>query len=78
MVRFMRFNLMDTPPGDFASDIVFCRNVMIYFDKPTQEMLVNRLYQALRKGGYFFVGHSESLTGLTHPFNYIEPSVYRK
>ena len=78
MVRFMRFNLMDTPPGDFASDIVFCRNVMIYFDKPTQEMLVNRLHQALQKGGYFFVGHSESLTGLTHPFNYIEPSVYRK
>jgi len=78
MVRFQRFNLMDLPPADFASDVIFCRNVMIYFDKPTQEMLVNRLYQTLNKGGYFFVGHSESLTGLTHPFNYIEPSVYRK
>jgi len=78
MVRFLRFNLMDLPPADFASDVIFCRNVMIYFDKPTQEMLVNRLYQTLNKGGYFFVGHSESLTGLTHPFNYIEPSVYRK
>ena len=78
MVRFLRFNLMDFPPADFASDVIFCRNVMIYFDKPTQEMLVNRLYQTLNKGGYFFVGHSESLTGLTHPFNYIEPSVYRK
>jgi len=78
MVRFLRFNLMDFPPADFASDVIFCRNVMIYFDKPTQEMLVNRLYQTLNKGGYLFVGHSESLTGLTHPFNYIEPSVYRK
>lgn len=78
MVRFLRFNLMGPPPADFVSDVIFCRNVMIYFDKPTQEMLVNRIHQTLNKGGYFFVGHSESLTGLTHPFNYIEPSVYRK
>ncbi len=78
MVRFMRFNLMDPPPAEFVSDIIFCRNVMIYFDKQTQEMLVNRLHQTLKPDGYFFVGHSESLTGLAHPFNYIEPSVYRK
>lgn len=78
MVRFLRFNLMEPPPADFVSDIVFCRNVMIYFDKPTQEMLVNRIHQILNKSGYFFVGHSESLTGLNHSFNYIEPSVYRK
>ncbi len=78
MVRFLRFNLMDLPPADFASDVIFCRNVMIYFDKPTQEMLVNRLYRILNKDGYCFVGHSESLTGLAHPFNYVEPSVYRK
>lgn len=78
MVRFLRFNLMDPPPADFGSDVIFCRNVMIYFDKPTQEMLVNRIHQILNKGGYFFVGHSESLTGLNHSFNYTEPSVYRK
>lgn len=78
MVRFLRFNLMDPPPADFVSDVIFCRNVMIYFDKPTQEMLVNRIHQILNKGGYFFVGHSESLTGLNHSFNYTEPSVYRK
>ncbi|MCU0288556.1 MAG: protein-glutamate O-methyltransferase [Acidobacteria bacterium] len=78
MVRFLRFNLMEPPPADFVSDVIFCRNVMIYFDKPTQEMLVNRIHQILNKGGYFFVGHSESLTGLNHSFNYIEPSVYRK
>ncbi|HQI25034.1 MAG TPA: protein-glutamate O-methyltransferase [Smithella sp.] len=78
MVRFLRFNLMESPPADFVSDVIFCRNVMIYFDKSTQEMLVNRIHQILNKGGYFFVGHSESLTGLNHSFDYIEPSVYRK
>jgi len=78
MVRFLRFNLMDTPPSDFLFDIIFCRNVMIYFDKETQAALVNRFYNCINKGGYFFVGYSESLTGLDHGFKYIEPSVYRK
>jgi chemotaxis protein methyltransferase CheR len=78
MVRFLRFNLMAPPPPDFLFDIIFCRNVMIYFDKTTQAALVNRFYNCLNKGGYFFIGHSESLTGLDHGFKYIEPSVYRK
>lgn len=78
MVQFSRFNLMDTPPSNYRFDIIFCRNVMIYFDKPTQEGLVNRFYQCLNRGGYLFVGHSESLTGLSHQLKYIEPSVYRK
>ncbi|MBA4396500.1 MAG: hypothetical protein C0394_03835 [Syntrophus sp. (in: bacteria)] len=78
MVRFQRFNLMETPPPDFLFDVIFCRNVMIYFDKATQGALVNRFYTCLNKGGYFFIGHSESLTGLDHGFAYIQPSVYRK
>jgi chemotaxis protein methyltransferase CheR len=78
IVEFMRFNLMEQPPSEFSFDAIFCRNVMIYFDKPTQETLVNRFYDCLQKGGYFFIGHSESLTGLNHAFKYIEPSVYRK
>lgn len=78
MVQFSRFNLMDTPPSNYRFDVIFCRNVMIYFDKPTQEGLVNRFYQCLNRGGYLFVGHSESLTGLSHQLKYIEPSVYRK
>jgi chemotaxis protein methyltransferase CheR len=77
-VRFLRFNLMETPPPDFLFDIIFCRNVMIYFDKTTQTALVNRFYSCLDEGGYFFVGHSESLTGMDHGFKYIQPSVYRK
>jgi len=78
MVTFERFNLMDPFPARRDFDVVFCRNVMIYFDKKTQSVLVNKFYGALKNGGYFFVGHSESLTGLTHPFQYVEPSVYRK
>jgi len=78
MVQFMRFNLMETPPPNFLFDIVFCRNVMIYFDKTIQAALVNRFYNCLRDGGYFFVGHAESLSGLSHAFKYIEPSIYRK
>ena len=78
MVDFKRFNLMDTPPQSVLFDVIFCRNVMIYFDKPTQETLVNNFFNRLSAGGYFFIGHSESLTGLTPKFKYIEPSVYRK
>lgn len=78
MVNFKRFNLMDIPPQSAHFDVIFCRNVMIYFDKPTQETLVNNLYNSLSEGGYFFIGHSESLTSLAHHFKYVEPSVYRK
>lgn len=78
MIRFLRFNLMETPPSSYRFDVIFCRNVMIYFDKETQAALINRFYQCLDKGGYLFIGHSESLTGLRHEFKYVEPSVYRR
>lgn len=78
LIEFSRFNLMEPFPADFQFHFIFCRNVMIYFDKKTQETLVNKFYNCLREGGYFFVGHSESLTGMSHPFKYIEPSVYKR
>jgi chemotaxis protein methyltransferase CheR len=78
MITFQRFNLMDKFGANNDYDIIFCRNVMIYFDKKTQNVLVNKFYHTLKSGGYFFVGHSESLTGLAHKFNYVEPSVYVK
>lgn len=78
MVRFKLFNLMQPPPSDVLFDVIFCRNVMIYFDKPTQQKLVGNFFNSLKKGGYFFIGHSESLTSLVHAFKYVEPSVYRK
>jgi chemotaxis protein methyltransferase CheR len=78
MIEFKRFNLMDKFPSESFFDVIFCRNVMIYFDKQTQNTLVNKYYNSLKKDGYFFVGHSESLTGLKHTFKYVEPSVYQK
>jgi chemotaxis protein methyltransferase CheR len=78
LIQFSRFNLMDTPPHNYRFDIIFCRNVMIYFDKATQEALVNRFHQCLNKEGHLFIGHSESLTGLSQKFKYVEPSIYRK
>jgi len=78
LIEFRRWNLMETlnPPQPFH--VIFCRNVMIYFDKETQEGVVNRLAACLAPGGYLLVGHAESLTGLRHPFTYVKPAVYRK
>ena len=65
-------------PAAQLFQVIFCRNVMIYFDKQTQEELVNRLRRVSEPGGYLLIGHSESLTGLTHPYEYVKPAVYRK
>lgn len=77
-IEFQRLNLME--PFGFSSrfDVIFCRNVMIYFDKPTQEKLVNKYYDALRPEGYFLIGHSESLMGISHRFRYLYPTIYQK
>ncbi len=75
-IQFGRLNLMETWPMRGPFDAIFCRNVMIYFDKATQQALVERYWAMLRPGGYLFVGHSESLTGLTHRFHYVQPAVY--
>jgi chemotaxis protein methyltransferase CheR len=78
MVEFRRLNLKNPFPPSDPFDVIFCRNVMIYFDRGMQTSVVNRFYDALKDGGYLFIGHSESLTGISHRFKYIEPSVYRK
>ena len=79
IVTFVRFNLMNASfPFRHGFDVVFCRNVMIYFDRPTQETLVNKLAHHLVTGGYLMIGHSESLSGVNHPLSYVEPTVYRK
>jgi chemotaxis protein methyltransferase CheR len=79
MITFARFNLM-SPTFPFRSGfhIIFCRNVMIYFDHATQEALVNKHARHLLEGGYLMIGHSESLNGMDHPLTYVEPTVYRK
>ena len=59
-------------------DVIFCRNVMIYFDQPTKEALVQRFYNATNPGGYLLIGHSESLNKSTTPYEYLKPATYRK
>ena len=77
-VAFRRLNLKEPYPFSGPFDYVFCRNVMIYFDKQTQQDLIQKMAGYLSPGGYLFVGHSESLTGLQHSLHYVRPSVYRK
>jgi chemotaxis protein methyltransferase CheR len=78
LVQFARLNLMGDWPMKGPFDAIFCRNVMIYFDKPTQERLVARYSALLAPGGYLFVGHSESLSGLRHDLTYVQPATYRR
>ncbi|MDZ4859031.1 MAG: CheR family methyltransferase [Candidatus Hydrogenedentes bacterium] len=76
---FRRLNLSTPPfPMQGPFDVVFCRNVMIYFDNPTRQRLVAEIHRLLRPGGYLMVGHAESLTGVTNGFKGIRPSVYVK
>ena len=58
--------------------VIFCRNVMIYFDRPTQEILVEHLAERLLPGGYLMVGHSESLSGIKHSLRLVQPAIYLK
>jgi len=78
LITFARLNLMEKWPMKGPFQAILCRNVMIYFDRPTRENLISRFWELLVPGGYFFVGGSESLTGLTQPFKYVRPAVYVK
>lgn len=78
MVEFHRINLIEPLPDLGHFDVIFCRNVMIYFSHATQAQLVDRLAACLNPGGYLFVGHSETLTGVQHGLQHVQPAVYRK
>lgn len=77
-VAFARLNLMSDWPMRGPFDLVMCRNVMIYFDRPTRAALVERFAALLRTGGHLFVGHAESLTAGPSSLRYVQPAVYRK
>jgi chemotaxis protein methyltransferase CheR len=78
MITFSRLNFMENFHFAEPFDLIFCRNVMIYFDNPIKEIIVGKLFRYLAVGGYLFIGHAESLTGLKHRFRYIQPSLYQK
>lgn len=78
LVHFAHLNLMEAWPMKGLFQVIFCRNVMIYFDRPTVQRLVNRFWDYLAPGGYLFVGHSEGLSAIRHRFTYVRPAVYQK
>jgi len=78
MVTFNRFNLISDPLPSQEFDVVFCRNVLIYFDIAVKTYVVNKLYSSLKWNGYFIVGGAESLSNLKNEYKYVNPSVYMK
>lgn len=77
--EFFTMNLMDsTYPFTGKFDIIFCRNALIYFDRENQEKILQRLASFLKKGGYMFIGHSETMAGYDVPVRCVDPTVYRK
>jgi chemotaxis protein methyltransferase CheR len=79
MILFKRLNLMaERYPFKGSFDVVFCRNVMIYFDQASRSRLVQAFYRYVKPGGYFFIGHSETIPRADCPFEYVSPAIYRK
>jgi chemotaxis protein methyltransferase CheR len=77
-IRFERFNLLDSPADFGLFDVIFCRNVMLYFGRETQERIVTRLSECLNPGGYLLIGHTESLMSIRHDLRYLQPAVYQR
>jgi chemotaxis protein methyltransferase CheR len=78
LVQYRLFNLMEPFPFKNKFDIIFCRNVMIYFDSTVQSELIKKFYNVLTPGGILLIGHSESLTGRQYLFKYLKPTIYVK
>ena len=78
-VAFGQLNLMDAQYGVGAAlDMIFCRNVLIYFDKPTQEAVIQRLVRCLKPGGHLFLGHAESIAGFDVPVAQVGSTIFRR
>ncbi|MFW6100435.1 MAG: CheR family methyltransferase [Bacteroidota bacterium] len=76
---YARMNLMDSRYDlKDVFDVIFCRNVLIYFNRDIQEAVINKLTEKLRKGGYFFIGHSESIMGMGVPLKQIKPTIFQR
>ncbi len=77
-VEFRALNLLEIATLDRPFDFIFCRNVMIYFDKAVQQRVVTMLERQLKPGGYLFIAHSESLNQITHGLEPVVPAVFRR
>lgn len=77
-VIFRKFNLTNDFPFRKKFHVIFCRNVMIYFDKNSKKELINKFYDALLPGGYLFIGHSETIEDRSQGFKYLQPAIYKK
>ncbi len=78
-VSFQRLNFMDSSYGvNELFDVIFCRNALIYFERENQEMVINKLCGKLNAQGFFFLGHSESITNMQVPLKSIKPTIFRK
>jgi chemotaxis protein methyltransferase CheR len=75
---FERKNLIEPITWSKQFPVIFCRNVMIYFDRATQQRVISNLSRSLEPGGYLFVGHAESFTGIDHGLEYVRPAIYRQ
>ncbi len=78
LATFRRLNLVQPYSWPRSFPVIFCRNVMIYFDRETQEKVVRQLTAYLEPGGYLFIGHAESLSRIGHTLEYVKPAIYRK
>ncbi|MRR14251.1 chemotaxis protein CheR, partial [archaeon] len=79
MISFRRLNLMDeTFPMKYPFDIIFCRNVIIYFDSKTKDALLTKYHKHLKKDGHMFIGHSESLMHMKDKFRYLKHTIYQR
>jgi chemotaxis protein methyltransferase CheR len=76
-VEYRRVNLLEVNSLERKFDVIFCRNVMIYFDRAVQQRVVSMLERHLRPGGYLFISHSESLNGINHRLRWIAPAAYQ-
>ena len=78
LIEFRRLNLLQPAPPGPPFDFIFCRNVMIYFDRSAQQRVIETLERRLARGGHLFVSHSEGLNGLRHGLTWVAPAVYRR